>query len=209
MEMLMQFVQFFLHLDHHLVALVQSYGNWVYLILFLIVFCETGLVVTPFLPGDSLLFAAGALAASVLNPWLLFGLFIVAAITGDALNYFVGYWFGEKLVKSKLRLIKPEYMQRTQKFYEKHGGKAVVLSRFIPIVRTFAPFFAGIAKMHYLRFTSYNVLGAFVWVTLFLWGGYLFGNMPVVEHNFSLVVLGIIFVSVLPVVVEFWKARKK
>jgi membrane-associated protein len=155
------------------------------------------------------LFAAGALAASVLDPWLLFVLFIVAAITGDALNYFVGYWFGEKLMKSKLRLIKPEYMQRTQKFYEKHGGKAVVLSRFIPIVRTFAPFFAGVAKMNYLRFTSYNVLGAFVWVTLFLWGGYLFGNMPVVEHNFSLVVLGIIFVSVLPVVVEFWKARKK
>lgn len=204
----MQFVQFFLHLDHHLVALVQSYGNWVYLILFLIVFCETGLVVTPFLPGDSLLFAAGALAASVLDPWLLFFLFILAAITGDALNYFIGYWFGEKLVKSKLRIIKPEYLQRTQKFYEKHGGKAVVLSRFIPIVRTFAPFFAGIAKMNYFRFTSYNVLGAFVWVTLFLWGGYLFGNLPAVEHNFSLVVLGIIFVSVLPVVVEFWKARK-
>jgi membrane-associated protein len=209
MEMLMQFVQFFLHLDHHLVALVQHYGNWAYLILFLIVFCETGLVVTPFLPGDSLLFAAGALAATAMfHPGILFVLFLVAAVSGNTVNYFIGYWFGEKLIEGKRQLIRRDYLERTRKFYEKHGGKAVVLSRFIPILRTFAPFMAGIAEMHYLKYLTYNLVGALAWVSLFVWGGYFFGNLPGIKHNFTLVILGIIVVSFVPVVVEFWKARK-
>ena len=208
MELLAQFIDLMLHLDRHLAVLVQNYGTWVYALLFLIIFSETGLVITPFLPGDSLLFVAGALAAvGGMDVGILLVLLIVAAILGDTVNYAVGKWFGARLATS--RWIKPEYLARTQAFYDRHGGKTIVLARFIPIVRTFAPFVAGIGAMRYRRFIAYNVGGAIGWVVFFVGGGYLFGNLPIVRQNLSLVLLGIIVLSVTPLLWEFWRQRRR
>lgn len=203
MEWLTQVLDFFLHLDVHLVQITAEYGVWTYAILFLIIFAETGLVITPFLPGDSLLFAAGAIAAlGSLNPILLAGLLLAAAILGDTVNYWIGNWVGPKAFSGEVRFLKKEYLDRTHAFYERHGGKTIILARFVPIIRTFAPFVAGVGAMTYSRFFLYNVVGAAVWVGLFIPVGYFFGNLPQVKENFSLVILGIIVLSVLPIAVE-------
>jgi len=201
-------VDFILHIDVHLVEIVRQAGGWTYGVLGLIVFCETGLVVLPLLPGDSLLFAAGALAAKpggVLNVHLLAALLIAAAIAGDALNYAIGDRFGRAIAARGW--VKASHLERTQRFFERYGGRAIVLARFVPIVRTVAPFVAGMGTMPYRQFFVYNVAGGVAWVLLFLYGGYLFGGLPVVEENFSLVILGVIVVSVLPIVVEVVRAR--
>jgi len=206
MDLLRQFVDYFLHLDVHLGELLRTYGTWTYAILFLIIFTETGLVVMPLLPGDSLLFAAGTFAAlGDLDPWLLCGLLIVAAILGDGVNYHIGKAIGPRAFSGNVRFLKREYLEKTQAFYDKHGGKTIILARFIPIVRTFAPFVAGIGTMRYPRFLAYNVIGAVIWVTGFVWLGYAFGNIPAVKERFSLVILGIILVSVLPIALEMYK----
>ncbi len=198
-----QVIDIVLHLNRHLGELVGEYGAWVYAILFLIVFCETGLVVTPFLPGDSLLFAAGALAATGgLNVWVVMGLLIVAAILGDTVNYWIGRYCGEGLARRYPRLVRQQYLDRTHAFFERYGGKTIIIARFVPIIRTFAPFVAGAGSMSYGRFMSYNVIGGILWVVLCTMAGYLFGNMEVVKKNFSLVILGIIIVSILPAVFE-------
>ena len=211
MEFIKYLIDLFLHLDKHLNEIIQSYGLWTYLILFLIVFCETGLVVTPFLPGDSLLFAAGALAAtegSPLSVWLLFVLLCVAAIIGDTVNYWIGSYLGPKVFRQeKSRFFKKEYLLRTQRFYEKYGAKTIIIARFVPIIRTFAPFVAGIGSMNYLKFITYNVVGGIIWVTVCLFAGYLFGNLPFVQNNFSLVILAIVFISILPAVIEILRNR--
>lgn len=202
------FVDFVLHIDKHLSTLIQTYGVGTYIILFLIIFCETGLVVTPFLPGDSLLFATGAFAAQgVLNIWLMLTLLIVAAVLGDSVNFWIGHHIGKRLAKGS-KIVNPAHIQRTQDFYNKYGSKTIVLARFIPIVRTFAPFVAGIGNMHYGKFMFYNVIGGLIWVGLFTMAGYLFGNIPWVQDNFSLVILGIIAVSVVPAAIEFLRHRK-
>jgi membrane-associated protein len=209
MDLLRQFVNYFLHLDVHLGELLRTYGTWTYAILFLIIFTETGLVVMPLLPGDSLLFAAGTFAAlGDLDPWLLTGLLIVAAVLGDGVNYHIGKAIGPRAFSGNVRFLKREYLEKTQAFYDKHGGKTIILARFIPIVRTFAPFVAGIGTMRYSRFLAYNVVGAVIWVTGFVWLGYAFGNIPAVKERFSLVILGIIFVSVLPIALEMFKGWK-
>jgi membrane-associated protein len=204
MELITWFIDLILHLDKHLTELVAAYHLWIYAILFLIIFCETGLVVTPFLPGDSLLFAVGALAAvdqsGTLNATWIWVLLTLAAVLGNEVNFRIGRAIGPRAFSGGLRWLKQEYLLRTQQFYEKHGGKTIILSRFVPIIRTFAPFVAGVGCMRRRRFASYNVVGGFAWVTLFIWGGYLFGNVPVVKQNFGLVTIGIIVVSVLPVV---------
>jgi membrane-associated protein len=204
-------IDFILHIDKHLTELAAEYGKTVYLILFAIVFCETGLVVTPFLPGDSLLFAAGALASKdALNVHVLAALLLVAAVIGDAVNYAAGCYIGPKVFERKSsKVFRPEYLQRTQKFFEKYGSKAIVLARFVPIVRTFAPFLAGVGTMSYPKFAAYNVIGAVLWVGLFTYGGYIFGQVSFVEKNFKLVILAIIFVSVLPIVIEYIRARRE
>jgi membrane-associated protein len=210
MEYLREFVDFFLHLDVHLAEIIERFGAGAYAILFLIVFCETGLVVTPFLPGDSLLFAAGAFAALgafEIVPLML--LLIVAAILGDTVNYWIGARIGPRAFSGNVRFLKQEYLVRTTEFYEKHGGKTIVLARFIPIVRTFAPFVAGVGRMNYARFLAYNVIGAVVWVTLFTLAGFYFGNIPAVKENFTLVILAIIGISVLPIAIEMLKARRR
>lgn len=191
--------------------IIISYKSWTYLVLFLIIFCETGLVFTPFLPGDSLLFAAGALAAlGSLNPLILFLLLAVAAILGDTANYWIGEFIGEKLFDSKkLKFLKREHLDKTHQFYEKHGGKTIIIARFVPIIRTFAPFVAGIGSMTYPKFLSYNFLGGILWVGLFIFGGYYFGNLPFVKSNFSTVILAIVIISVLPGVIEYLRNRKK
>jgi len=200
-----------LHLDKHLNDVIQSYGVWTYLILFVIVFCETGLVVTPFLPGDSLLFATGALAASgpPLRPGWLFVLLSVAAVAGDTVNYWIGHLFGEALTRRYPRVVKKEHLERTHAFFEKYGGETIIIARFVPIVRTFAPFVAGIGNMTYLKFISYNVIGGLLWPALFIYGGYFFGNLPLVKNNFSVVILVIIVLSVLPGVIEYLRQRRK
>ena len=202
-------IDFVLHIDQHLIELTQTYGLWIYAILFLIVFCETGLVVTPFLPGDSLLFAAGAVAAlGGMNVHIAAGLLLAAAVIGDAVNFAIGKYFGEKLfAKPDSRVFKREYLDKTHAFYEKYGGKTIILARFVPIVRTFAPFVAGMGDMHYGRFIRYNIIGALMWVGLLTYAGYFFGELPVVKNNFGLVVIGIIAVSVLPMAVEIAKAK--
>lgn len=207
---MLQIIDFFIHLDKYLSQLVAMAGNWTYVVLFLIIFCETGLVVMPILPGDSLLFAAGSLAAlSALNFWALLIILFVAAVAGDALNYWIGREIGLKLLEGPLaRFIDQKHLEKANHFYEKHGAKAIVFARFVPIMRTIAPFTAGVARMDYPRFFHYNVIGALVWVSLFTTAGYLFGNIPAVKHNFSLVVIGIIVVSLLPTVVEWWRSRK-
>jgi membrane-associated protein len=211
MDLISQFIGYFLHLDQHLGTLVANYGSLTYVILFLIVFCETGLVVTPFLPGDSLLFAAGAIAATSSNISinLLALILVLAAILGDGVNYFVGSYIGDKAFYKYPKIFRPIYLIKTREFYEKYGNKTIIIARFIPIVRTFAPFLAGVGKMSYLNFAIYNIVGALLWIGLFLYGGYFFANIPIIKRNFSIVIIAIIFVSVLPAVFEFIKARKK
>lgn len=203
--MLTELLDLLLHVDKYLLNLSQTYGTWLYAILFAIVFVETGLIVMPFLPGDSLLFAAGALAAlGNLNVWILGALLIIAAILGDTVNYAVGRYFKDFLARGgKLRFVKQKHLDRTHAFFERHGGKAIILARFVPIVRTMAPFCAGVGNMEYRRFFSYNVIGGVLWVVLGLAAGYLFGNIPVVKRNFSLVILGIVVASVIPIGVEY------
>ena len=211
MESLQQIIDIFLHLDRYLGDIIREYGGWTYAILFLIIFAETGLVVTPFLPGDSLLFAAGALAASTgtMNVWVLTALLIVAAVIGDTVNYSIGAAVGTRVFKPDARVLKTEYLRRTEAFYEKYGGKTIIIARFIPIVRTYAPFVAGACRMDYPKFLLYNVVGGVLWITLFLLGGYFFGNIPVVKENFGIVVVAIIILSVLPAVIEFVKHKKQ
>jgi len=210
MDLIRTAIDFFLHLDKHLAEIIANYGVWTNLILFLIVFAETGLVVTPFLPGDSLLFAAGTFAAlGSLDPVILILLLSVAAILGDTVNYWVGAYIGPRAFSGELRWLRKEYLDRTHAFYEKHGGKTIILARFIPIIRTFAPFVAGVGTMTYSRFLLYNVVGGVVWVTLFVLAGYYFGNLPAVRQNFSYVILAIIVISVMPIVLEFMKSRRR
>ena len=207
-----ELLSWILHLDQHLGDAISWLGPWFYGLVFGVVFCETGLVITPFLPGDSFLFALGALAGSQpedLNIWILFPLLIVVAIAGDAVNYGIGRYIGPKIFSRETGwLMNKAHLIRAQKFYEKHGGKAIILARFLPIVRTFAPFVAGIGEMNYGKFWIYNTVGGIAWVTLFLFGGYLFSNVEIVRKNFSLVILAIILLSFLPVVYEWWKERK-
>jgi membrane-associated protein len=206
-------IDFVLHIDVHLAELVTNYGLWVYGILFVIIFCETGLVVTPFLPGDSLLFVAGALCAAPqyhLSVFLMILLLIGAAVLGDACNYFIGKFFGETLFSNpQSKVFKQSYLKKTHEFYEKHGGKTIILARFVPIVRTFAPFVGGMGRMSYARFFSFNVVGGISWVSLFMFAGYFFGGLPIVQHNLSIIIFGIIFVSCLPAVFEVWRQRAK
>lgn len=212
MELISQLIDFILHIDVHLEELIAHYQAWTYGILFAIIFAETGLVVTPFLPGDSLIFAAGTLSArdgSPLNVLLLFVLLASAAVLGDTVNYWIGHKIGPRAFSGNIRFLKKEYLDRTHAFFEKHGGKTIILARFIPIIRTFAPFVAGVGEMTYIHFFSYNVIGGIVWVALFCFGGYFFGNIPFVERNFSIVVIAIILISVLPAVYEFIKERSR
>ena len=218
MEFLQQAFDYFRHLDVHLADMLRQYGAWTYAILFLIIFCETGLVVTPFLPGDSLLFAAGAITAAANNQpgeqqalsiiilWLVL---MVAAVLGDTVNYHIGRAVGLRVFKEDARVMKLEYLRRTEKFYAKYGGKTIILARFIPIVRTYAPFVAGASRMDYPRFLSFNIIGGVVWITSFLFAGYFFGNIPAVKHNFEYVVIGIIFVSIIPPILEWLKHRRE
>lgn len=211
MELIFYIADFFIHLDRYLGVIIQSFGSWTYFIFFLVIFCETGLVVTPFLPGDSLLFGLGMFAAlGVLQvEWLLI-LLSIAAVAGNTVNYAIGQFVGPKVFhKENVRFFNKEYLDRTHNFYEKHGGKTIVIARFIPIIRTFAPFVAGIGKMAYTRFTLYNVLGSIAWVTIFIVGGYYFGNLPVVKRNFTLVIFAIIIISVLPIVIEYFRQRSR
>lgn len=207
MEFLKTAIDLFLHLDEYLQTIITTYGTWTYVILFVVIFVETGLVVMPFLPGDSLLFAAGTFAAlGSFNVWGLIGLLIVAAVLGDAVNYSIGHYLGERAYS--IKWIKKEYLDQTHAFFEKHGGKAIFLARFVPIVRTFAPFVAGIGKMSYSYFATYNIVGGISWVTIFTLLGYFFGNIPFVKKNFELVIIAIILISVIPMVYEWWKARR-
>lgn len=208
MELLKTFLDFFLHLDEQLAEIIKNYGAWTYGILFAIIFVETGVVVMPFLPGDSLLFAAGTFAAlGSFNVWGLIGLLIIAAVLGDAVNYSIGHYLGDRAYN--IKWIKKEYLEKTHAFFEKHGGKAIFLARFVPIVRTFAPFVAGIGKMSYAYFATYNIVGGIVWVTVFTLLGYFFGNIPFVKKNFELVIIVIILLSVVPMIYEWWKARRE
>lgn len=201
----MLLVEFILHIDEHLANIVNQFGILTYVILFLIIFAETGLVVTPFLPGDSLLFAVGALSATnILNIWIVYFSLIVAAILGDTVNYWIGHKLGPKVFKEKeSKFFKKEYLIKTEKFYEKYGGKTIILARFLPILRTFAPFVAGVGKMHYQTFIFYNVIGAFLWVTIFVGLGYFFGSIEIIKKNFELAVIGIVLFSVAPIAYEF------
>lgn len=212
MELLKHAIDIFLHIDEHLGELVNNQGMWTYAILFLVIFCETGLVITPFLPGDSLLFAAGALSATTqMNPVYLFILLLIAAIIGDTLNYHIGSWVGTRIFKKDAKILKLKYLRRTEEFYEKYGGKTIFMARFVPIVRTYAPFVAGAADMRYSYFFFYNCVGAVVWVGGFVFGGYFFGNLPFVKEHFSIVVLVIIVLSVMPIAYEmgigWWRGR--
>lgn len=211
MEFLASMVDIFLHLDRYLADIIQQYGTLTYVILFLIIFCETGLVITPFLPGDSLIFAAGtfaALSSSGLSIVLLFVILVIAAVLGDASNYWIGSKLGHKAERGDFRLIKKEYLTKTHQFFEKHGGKTIFLARFVPIVRTFAPFVAGAGSMTYRYFFSYNVFGGIFWVAIFLALGYFFGNIPFVSRNFELVIIAIVIISILPAVFE-WIRHKR
>ena len=204
MEIIAYLIDLFVHLDEHLSLVITRYGTWTYLILFLVIFMETGFVVTPFLPGDSLLFAAGTFAAlGALDVTLVFLLLFAAAVLGDTANYWIGRRIGPRVFEMNSRWLKREYLERTHRFYERHGGKTIFLARFIPIIRTFAPFVAGVGEMSYGRFLAYNVVGGLVWTAGFTFLGYFFGNIPIVRENFSFVVVGIIFISVLPIVYEF------
>ena len=210
MDLLTLIVDFILHVDIHLQALMNNYGLWVYAILFLIIFSETGLVVTPFLPGDSLLFAAGALTVgTALDVNLLAGTLILAAVLGNLTNYTIGHFFGERLFQNpKSRIFRRDHLDKTQEFFAKHGGKTIIITRFLPIVRTFAPFVAGMGAMTYPRFLAFNLVGGLLWVLSFVYAGHFFGNLPVVRHNFTLLIFGIIAVSLLPMVIGMVKARR-
>ncbi len=208
MDWIKTLIDIFLHLDVYLADIIHTYGVWTYALLFLVIFMETGFVVTPFLPGDSLLFAAGTFAAlEAIDIRLVWILMAIAAIGGDTVNYWIGHYIGPRAFSGNVRFLKKEYLDKTHEFYEKHGGKTIILARFIPIIRTFAPFVAGVGAMTYSHFIAYNVIGGLLWVTLFLFGGYFFGNIPFVKHNFEFVILAIIFISVLPPIVEYLKAR--
>ncbi len=209
MELLQFVLDLFIHLDKHLQGVIQAFGIWTYVILFIIIFCETGLVVTPILPGDSLLFAAGALAAGgSLNISLLMLILFTAAIAGDNTNYWIGRYVGPKVFhEEKARFFKKEYLDRTHAFFEKHGGITIIIAQFIPIIRTFAPFVAGIGRMSYRWFLSYNLIGVLSWVSIFCLGGFFFGNIPAVKHNFSLVIMAIIAISLMPGAIEYFRHR--
>jgi len=210
MDFILTILDYFLNLDSHLSVLIESYGLWTYLILFAIIFAETGFVITPFLPGDSLIFAAATFAGlGVLNPWLIFFLLTIAGILGDGVNYAIGKAVGPRVFREDVRFLKREYLDRTHEFYERHGGKTIIFARFMPIVRTFAPFVAGVGAMTYSRFVVFNVVGAVLWVGLFTVLGYFFGNIPAVEENFTLVILAIIGLSVAPPVIEYLRGRSK
>ena len=212
MEAIQAIIDFILHIDKHLLAIVSDYKTWTYLILFLIIFAETGLVVTPFLPGDSLLFAAGAIIAnpeSGLNIVLMIVILIVAAILGDLVNFHIGDYIGPRAFSGKYKFLKKEYLEKTQAFYNKHGGKTIIYARFIPIIRTFAPFVAGVGTMPYGRFAMYNVIGAVVWVSSFLLLGYFFGGIPIIKSNFTYVIFAIIILSVLPPFIELLREKRK
>jgi membrane-associated protein len=208
MEFVLQLVNIFLHLDKFLGEVIAQYHTWTYMLLFIVIFIETGVVIMPFLPGDSLLFAAGTFAGmGSLNILILFILLAGAAILGDTVNYWIGHFIGPRAFSGEIRFLKKEYLDRTHAFFEKHGGKAIILARFVPIIRTFAPFVAGVGAMTYGKFITYNIVGGLAWVTLFTFLGYFFGQVPFVKNNFSVVVLGIIFISVLPMVYEFVRDR--
>lgn len=211
MEFLAKVIDFIFHLDAHLSDIIQAYGVWTYSILFVVIFCETGLVVTPFLPGDSLLFAAGTFAArGDMKVGLLFLILAAAAVLGDTMNYWLGKIVGPKVFhREKTRFFKKEYLDRTHTFYEKYGAETIIIARFVPIIRTFAPFVAGIGRMTYGKFLSYNIIGGVGWVAIFTFGGYFFGNIPFVKKNFSIVIIVIIVLSLVPAVVEFFKHKKK
>ena len=211
MDMLLNFIDIFIHLDQHLSLLIQSFGGWAYLIVFLVIFCETGLVVTPILPGDSLLFGLGAFAAmGALKIEWLFVMLSIAAIAGDTVNYMIGHYVGPRVfARESSRFFKKEYLERTHRFYEKYGGKTIVIARFVPIIRTFAPFVAGIGSMTYSRFIVYNIVGGISWIALFIFGGYYFGNLSIVKRNFTLVIFAIILISILPGVIEYVRHRRQ
>lgn len=210
MEFFYNIIDFIIHIDKHLNEIISQYGVLTYFILFLIIFAETGFVVTPFLPGDSLIFAAGTFAAlGSIDVNILFVLMCVAAIGGDTVNYWIGHYIGPRVFKEDRRFIKKEYLERTHAFFEKYGGKTIIIARFVPIVRTFAPFVAGVGAMTYSKFILYNVTGGIAWIAIFLFGGYYFGNIPFVRNNFSMVIIVIIFLSVVPGIIEFIRHRKK
>ena len=209
MPFIVNFVDFVLHLDKYLNIIIQNYGTLTYFILFLIIFAETGFVFTPILPGDSLLFAAGTFAAlGSLNIFILFFILAAASILGDTINYYAGKFLGSKAFEKYPKIFKKEYLDRTHKFYEKYGVKTIVLARFVPIVRTFAPFVAGVGKMSYFKFLSYNIIGGILWVALFVFGGYFFGNIPIIKNNFSVVIYIIIILSFVPIIVEIWRHKR-
>ena len=211
MELIRTFIEILMHLDKHLGGVIQDYGSWTYLILFVIIFCETGLVITPILPGDSLLFAAGAFAAvgSLKASWL-FVLLSIAAVAGDTVNYWIGYIVGPKVFhKENVRFLNKQYLNRAHQFYEEYGGKTIIIARFVPIIRTFAPFVAGIGKMTYMRFISYNIFGGVLWIGAFIFGGQFFGNIPIVKKNFTFVIFAIIIISIIPGVIEYFRQRQK
>ena len=204
MEFISKLIDLFLHLDAHLHELILQYGTLTYSILFAVIFAETGFVFTPFLPGDSLLFAAGTFAAKgSFNPHLLFVILSVAAVLGDTVNYWIGHYIGMKIFDWKIPFLKKEHIEKTHQFYEKYGGKTIIIARFVPIVRTFAPFVAGVGSMTYSKFITYNVVGGIGWVAIFIYGGYFFGNLPFVKNNFSWVIVVIIFLSILPGIIEY------
>jgi len=211
MDFLLQLVDIVLHVDKHLSIIATDYGTWTYFILFMIIFCETGLVVTPFLPGDSLLFATGALCgAGVLDPNIIFLLLVAAAFLGDNVNYWIGRRVGPAVFeREKTRFFKKEYLLRAHAFYERHGGKTVILARFVPIVRTFSPFVAGIAHMTYAKFLAYSISGAILWVGIFVYVGYFFGNLPFIKRNFSVAIIAVIFISILPGIIEYIRHRRR
>ncbi|MDP4117177.1 MAG: DedA family protein [Bacteroidota bacterium] len=210
METIKYLIDLFLHLDIHLGNIISQYGTLTYVILFIVIFCETGLVVTPFLPGDSLIFAVGTFAAiGKLDIYVVFLILSIAAILGDTANYWIGHFIGPKIFeKEKIKFLKKEHLERTHQFYEKHGGVTIIIARFIPIIRTFAPFVAGIGSMTYPKFILYNIVGGILWVALFTFGGYFFGNLSFVKNNFSIVIIAIILISVLPGVIEYFRQKK-
>jgi len=210
MDIIIYFIDFFIHLDKYLPVIIKSFGVWAYVIVFLVIFCETGLVVTPILPGDSLLFALGSFAAlGALNIELLLILLCIAAIAGDTVNYSIGHFIGPKVFSYEdSRFFKKEYLEKTHQFYEKHGGKTIIIARFMPIIRTFAPFVAGVGAMTYPKFILYNIVGGIAWVCSFLLGGYFFGNIPAVKENFTAVIVAIVILSVLPGFIEYWRQRR-
>jgi membrane-associated protein len=209
MDIIIYFIDFFIHLDKYLPVIVHSFGIWVYVIVFIVIFCETGLVVTPILPGDSLLFALGTLAAlGSLNIELLLILLCIAAVAGDSVNYAIGHYIGPKVFHYEdSRFFKKEYLYKTHQFYEKHGGKTIIIARFMPIIRTFAPFVAGVGAMTYSKFILYNITGGVAWVCIFLLGGYFFGNIPAVKNNFAIVIVAIVIISVMPGFIEYLRQR--